>query len=1528
MPSPGTIGDLVAVRPHPTVVRLDDLDTPAAGWITESYCVTGDVARHLTALGNALRRPAGLGAFLIGQYGCGKSHFLAYLARQLEAGALVPDGPEVRVVSLLNYSSDARLEKVVADRLGIPVSDADRRGPWAELDGRHPRGLVLLVDELSEFLRSKPDRRSFNEDVRFLQFIGEWAAGHRLWIVAALQEQIEHIGELEHGLYRKIRDRYPLRLLLSPAHVLDLIGDSILIKRPGYDAAVAALVDRLGAADPDHAGDLSLLGRIYPLHPMTLELLEQVRDLFSQARGVVDFTVVRLGGSEERGAAPFLSRPWGELLTPEHIVDHFRDLFALQPEFLPLSEQLLPYYDRHLDALFDKEALRELAGRLIKLLVLVHLSPGHDAVAPAQARRWLAFAPSQIAPERNTAIVKRVLETLADRGRYVVARGDAGYALDLADDSAAQLERLLRQELADAPPDSDVLFEQIAPRLARGDGFNPLALPRDAWQPRVTTWYFHRREYSLYVGDEEPPPPGGLGLCVRLPWGARRPVPGCHTVVPERLQPDDGLREAAALARLLDRRPPRPVAERARSLLDQRVAALHARIGAAYLEPEIVDPTGAKERPLPARRSTTVDEWLAALAHRMLKRTYPSFERFAPSSGPLPKEAHRAFVRAARHSGLEAAEADELVTAVREGYLVPMGLLKRQGRRYDVAPRLERHELVRLVTSMLEHAPRPAVLYEHLAGPIFGLVPDQIHVLLVFLQLQGVLDLIKEDRSYSELFETLPLPLAFDRVVPGGEALDLEERRSLERLCQLLSIRAPEQWTVLAEQRVIGLLREAVRRCADQVSGLILRLEQHSPREGEQAAARLRDVLDRWSSLEREGREVERFRQLLYEVGSTARFNADWTLVHDLLGRAERQLAELHRHRHLLEGARRIRLAGADGTEIAAGLAAVGPPPGLEDPDALESWLRAAAGLYEAYGRAYRERHDRYWERIAAHRLWRVELPPLAASRHVAPAGELDALSREIKEARGRRCRALVNLEFQPVCSCGFDGEEAPAARELEALAVRAERLVEQTVRFFDQAKVRRRVAEWVEQGLPGSPATRDYLERRAPLPGIDDVELLDRHLAGLDLVRPVPVARVVELCASRTWEPAELLAALGRLLEELGGSRLAFDRGAGPEDDELLVWSVEQALARGVPLPPKLAPARLEALGERTQPDWVSPGALARLEQLGLGPALEDRVLGWLLDGTLAPPPADGASPLVRAASEVVRPTAPADPAELAELAHALYSAHPRLERLAGAPWLERLDRLARSVFGRSAPARGGASPLPSARSDIGRSAPARGGASPLPSARSDIGRSAPARGGASPLPSAGRSAPASGGVSPPGPRRDPRPPGRHAAEATADHRPLPDLVDLLREHPGAGWLVIDSLGLPLLEPLRARLGELLPGFRLESVRFARAASPTTTDGFYRALAAAGVQHPLEKIDCVDRILHARFEPLALLVPLMAAELSIACAAIRSRLDAAASLLVFGDHGFRLAPDGRSYTHGGTSTLEQVVPVLRLVRD
>ncbi|PYV37476.1 MAG: hypothetical protein DMG06_27960, partial [Acidobacteria bacterium] len=149
---------------------------------------------------------------------------------------------------------------------------------WSKAAELHPNGIFLALDELSEFLRSKPSRQSFNEDIRFLQFLGEWAQDHRLWILAALQEQIEHTGDIEYDLYRKIKDRYPIRLLLTPAHVKDLIASKLLQKKPAYAKAVDSLVKELKSTFPNASVNLQEFTQLYPLHPVTLELLEEVRD--------------------------------------------------------------------------------------------------------------------------------------------------------------------------------------------------------------------------------------------------------------------------------------------------------------------------------------------------------------------------------------------------------------------------------------------------------------------------------------------------------------------------------------------------------------------------------------------------------------------------------------------------------------------------------------------------------------------------------------------------------------------------------------------------------------------------------------------------------------------------------------------------------------------------------------------------------------------------------------------------------------------------------------------------------------------------------------------------------------------------------------------------------------------------------------------------------------------------------------------------------------------------------------------------
>ncbi|MBI4584798.1 MAG: hypothetical protein HY717_12355 [Planctomycetes bacterium] len=1421
--------DLVEVRPHPTVVRLEHLQAGDAGWITSTYHLTRDVESHLRSLCRALAMPAGCGIFIIGQYGSGKSHFLAYVTQNLRAGKLLPGGPEVEAVSLLNFRASAALEDIVDQALGLAGGESDRRLKWSKAAERFPRGLLLVLDELSEFLRSKPDRQSFNEDIRYLQFLGEWTQGARFWILAAVQEQIEHAGELEHGLYRKIKDRYPLRFLLTPAHVKDLLSESILVKKEGYEEAVKKIAEEVIEAFPSLPIKLDDLRAIYPLHPATLELLEEVRDQFSQARGIVDFTVTRLAGSPARGVAPFLDQPWGSLLAPDAIVEHFQDLFEVQSEFLPLAQQFLPWYRQHLEELFPNSKQRELAWRLIRLLILTHLSPARKGLTAREAACWLLHRATRLDPEKNLEVIDRLLKQLAEKGRFIAQVNDL-FRVHLEDDGDTVIERHLKRELAELRELREQIFEILAPLLAESD-FNPFQLSRDDWQSRIFRWNFHDRAYHVYLGNGEPPLQKGLAVCLRLPWGESGAAPGAYTVRPAPLQAGDELIELAALMRLRERRWGGDLERRLEARIAERSKLFAAQVKNAYLSATVVSPGGSPETPPYRNPALKFQGWLDILVEWILRRTYPAFERFAPTHGPLPLEAYRQLLRFVSEHDLGEPEAPEPVKVIREAYLVPMGLLQRQGREYVFPRDPEKNELVKLLLPLLDSQPAPKVVYEHLANPIYGLVEDQVSLLLISLLILGEIDLVKDRKSYRTHFEILPNPIQYDKIVPGS-ALRLEQLVELEKLLDGLQVRAPRQWTVLAQRRCAQKLREVGKERCAPLQAAILKLE--SLGQGGELAAKLRQVVSWWAALDKGENELQGLQQFLYEIGTSGRFLSTLAEISDLPGKVERLLAEVDRFRHLWSHPGLARFPDA---EFRQRLELLGPPPRLDQIELLEQWLKQSQQLYGAYKEAYRRRHQEWWSSCSSHPIWKWQPLNLMASRHLGLEQHLKKMDVLRERAFSRRCRGLVNLDFQPACTCEFDGQSSPLRDDLLLFDRLREELQSATIHFFQQDTVRERVRRWVDEGLEVNPATLSYLEGRELLPEVKSLDLFDRYLAGMELIKEVEAEEVIGLLGEGTWDKREALAALEAFLSRFGGSRLRFKKPAPESSSPIASWCLEQALRFGVPLPKGLSARDHRDAFQALRPEWVSAGSLERLEELGLSDPALDQIAGWLIEGRIPGIPARAASPLVSAVLEILEARDPETPEELAGLAERLYRQHQRLLRAARAPWLGRLERLA----------------------------------------------------------------------------------------AQAPRTASDDLVAALARHPNVPWLILDCLGLPLLGMLREHLESFLPHWRLASLEFARVSPQTTTDACYRQLLEAGFNQPIEKINCLDALLHQRFVPFEDLCRLGAAELGLAMKRVLSRLDPGRPLLLFADHGFRIGPDGGSFQHGGPSALERLVPVLRL---
>ena len=99
-----------------------------------------------------------------------------------------------------------------------------------------------------------------------------------------------------------------------------------------------------------------------------------------------------------------------------------------------------------------------------------------------------------------------------------------------------------------------------------------------------------------------------------------------------------------------------------------------------------------------------------------------------------------------------------------------------------------------------------------------------------------------------------------------------------------------------------------------------------------------------------------------------------------------------------------------------------------------------------------------------------------------------------------------------------------------------------------------------------------------------------------------------------------------------------------------------------------------------------------------------------------------------------------------------------------------------------------------------------------------------------------------------------------------------------------------------------------------------------TTTDAWYTTLAENKISKHFEKINTIDQLIHERRETYADFERLAAVELGVALRRVASRLKRDRPLLIFADHGFRMAADGSGLEHGGSSTLERLVPAIEMV--
>jgi predicted ATPase len=236
---------LVKFDPIETVIKLQDADkAESAKKLVSTYVISEEMAERLTEIvfpNLQFERPAdNKGLLVVGNYGTGKSHLMSLISAIAEIANLTDSindktvtkkakniAGKFKVIRVEIGSTEMSFRDIIVSNLeeslrkiGVDYSFPDvstitnNKRAFEEMMGvfhlKYPdQGLLLVVDELLDYLRSRKDQ-DLILDLNFLREIGEVTKDIRFRFIAGVQEAIFDSGRFAHvaDSLRRVKDRF------------------------------------------------------------------------------------------------------------------------------------------------------------------------------------------------------------------------------------------------------------------------------------------------------------------------------------------------------------------------------------------------------------------------------------------------------------------------------------------------------------------------------------------------------------------------------------------------------------------------------------------------------------------------------------------------------------------------------------------------------------------------------------------------------------------------------------------------------------------------------------------------------------------------------------------------------------------------------------------------------------------------------------------------------------------------------------------------------------------------------------------------------------------------------------------------------------------------------------------------------------------------------------------------------------------------------------------------------------------------
>jgi energy-coupling factor transporter ATP-binding protein EcfA2 len=304
--------ELIQFEPIESVVQLRQADSVSdARRLVETFVISERMAELLGDLvfpQAQFSKPAdNKGVLVVGNYGTGKSHLMAVISAVAEhadlASRLTNKNVADRAIAIAGRFRIIRAEigsttmslrdivfSVLEDGLAqfgvsyeFPSTDERHENKTALEDmmaafqAVHPdRGLILVLDELLDYLRSRVDQ-ALTLDLSFLRELGEVCKGSRFRFVAGVQESLFDNPRFQFvsDTLRRVKDRFE-QVRIARDDVAFVVAERLLKKDAKQQSLICEHLKQFAPLYGSMNERMEEFVRLFPVHPAYLDTFERV----------------------------------------------------------------------------------------------------------------------------------------------------------------------------------------------------------------------------------------------------------------------------------------------------------------------------------------------------------------------------------------------------------------------------------------------------------------------------------------------------------------------------------------------------------------------------------------------------------------------------------------------------------------------------------------------------------------------------------------------------------------------------------------------------------------------------------------------------------------------------------------------------------------------------------------------------------------------------------------------------------------------------------------------------------------------------------------------------------------------------------------------------------------------------------------------------------------------------------------------------------------------------------------------------